>query len=110
MLASCRMTARKRTLLLAGLIGGMAFVVCALVAAGASQARSPCPPFEPVRLTGTLIEVRQDNAVVPNEPAILEGVPRSVCLSPADAFRETSMVTLADCDFPEFFVKAALTP
>jgi hypothetical protein len=103
------MTAKKRTLLLAGLTGGIAFVVCAIVA-GASHARSPCRPFQPVRLTGTLIEVRQDNAVVPNEPAILEGVPRSACLSPTDANRETSMVTVADCDFPEFFVNAALTP
>jgi hypothetical protein len=104
------MTASKRTLLSAGLIGGIVFVVCALVAAGASQARSPCPPFQAVRLTGTLIEVRQNNAVVPIEPAILDGVPRSVCLSPTDANRESSMVTVADCDFPEFFVNAALTP
>lgn len=110
MLASCTMTARRRTLLSAGMIGGIAFVVYALVAAGASQARSPCPPSQAVRLTGTLIEVRQNNAVVPNAPALLEGVPRSVCLAPTDAYRETSMVTVADCDFPEFFVKAALTP
>jgi hypothetical protein len=104
------MTAKKRTLLLAALTGGIALVACAIVGAGASHALSPCRPFEVVRLTGTLIEVRQGGAVVPNEQAILDGVPRSACLSPTYTNQQTAAVTVADCDFAEFFVNATLAP
>lgn len=104
------MIARKSILLGAFAAGAIVFVVWALVGAGASHARSPCRPFQPVPLTGTLIEVRQGDTVIPNEEAILEGVPRWTCLAPSDTIQQTATVHVADCDFPEFFVNATLTP
>jgi len=104
------MKTKKRALLLAECTAGIAFVAWAMVGARASHADSPCAPFRVVRLTGTLIEVRQGDVVISNDQAILDGVPRSACVSPTDTTHQTTMVTVADCDFSEFFVNATLAP
>jgi hypothetical protein len=70
---------------------------------------SPCFPFNPVTLMGTLIEVRQGDIVVPSEQAILEGVPRHVCVS-GSAPTPDAGVTVSDCDVPEHAVKTTLVP
>jgi hypothetical protein len=102
------MKTKRRALLLAACTAGIAFVAWAMV--GASQADSPCAPFRVVRLTGTLIDVRQGDVVISNDQAILDGVPRSACVSPTDTTHQTTMVTVADCDFSEFSVNATLAP
>lgn len=103
------MKTKKRALLLAACTGGIALVAW-ILGAGTSHALSPCAPVQVVRLTGTLIEVRQGDAVISNDQAILDGVPRSACVSPTDTTHQTTMVTVADCDFSEFSVNATLAP
>ena len=103
------MSTTKRRLLFAVCAGVCGFIAFAIVGAGPSRAMSPCMPSAPVTLTGTLIEVRQGDTIVPNEQAILEGLPRRACVStigPPDG----GAVTVSDCDFPEYAVKATLVP
>jgi hypothetical protein len=103
------MNTRTRRLLLAVCAGAAGFLACAIVGSRASRAMSPCLPFHPVTLTGTLIEVRQGDTVVPSEQAILEGLPRHVCVSGSVPYPDAG-VTVTDCDFPEHSVKANLVP
>lgn len=104
------MHAGKRKWLLplcAGLVG---FFAPAIVGVDAPRALSPCPPFSPVSLTGTLIEVKQGDTVVPNEQAILEGLPRHTCVTPNGASPPGNIITVTDCDFVQFSVNATLLP
>jgi hypothetical protein len=104
------MSSRNRTILSAICAGVGGFVVCTIVGAGPSRAMSPCRPSTTAPLTGTLVEVRQGDTVVPNEQAILKGVPRRACLSPDRANPRGMTVTVGDCDFPEYTVNATLVP
>jgi len=97
-------------MLFAALTGGIAVVGSLLSGHRASRAREPCRSFQPVQLTGTLIEVRKGELVVPIEPAILDGVPRFICVSPTNLNQQTPWVSAANCDFPELSVNAMLTP
>ena len=103
-------TARIRRILLAASIAAIALIVAALGGEGALRAMEPCRPFQPVQLTGTLVEVRQGEVVIPSEPAILDGVPRFTCVSPTDTNQETTWITAVDCDFPAFSVNVMLAP
>jgi len=105
------MSSRHRTLLLAVCAGVGGFVAYAIVGAGASRAMSPCRAFTPVTLTGALIEVRQGDTIVANDQAILEGLPRRACVSPTNQeIPNGTVVTVSDCDFPEYAVNASLVP
>jgi len=101
---------KKQRILPAGWAGALVLLVTALGGDGATRALEPCPSFRVVRLTGTLLDVRQGDVVVPNEQAILDGVPRAVCVSPTNTSQPTTSVTVADCDFPESFVNVMLGP
>ena len=81
-----------------------------LVGVDAPRALSPCRPFFPVSLTGTLLEVKQGDTIVPNEQAILEGLPRHACVAPNGALPPGDTITVTDCDFVEFSVNATLLP
>ena len=105
------MSATKRRLLFAVCAGVGGFIAYAVIDAGPSRAMSPCMPSTPVTLTGTLIEVRQGDTIVPSEQAILDGLPRRACVSAADQGRpDGSAVTVSDCDFSEYAVNATLVP
>ena len=105
------MKARRRRLLLAVCVSAAGFIVCAIVGSRASRATSPCPPFNSVSLTGTLIEVWHEDGIVSSEQAILDGVPRHVCVvsNGADG-PDGGAVTVSDCDFPEYALRATLVP
>jgi hypothetical protein len=105
------MCTTKRGLSFAVCAGVGGFIAYAIVGAGPLRAMSPCMPSTPVTLTGTLIDVRQGDAIVPNEQAILEGLPRRACVSPTNqGTPDGGAVTVSDCDFPEYAVKATLVP
>ena len=92
-------------------MGAAAFIACAIVGLRPSRATSPCPPFTTVTLTGTLIEVWHEDSIVSSEQAILEGVPRHVCVvSSAGAGPDGGAVAVSDCDFPEYALSATLVP
>ena len=104
------MKAKRRRIVLAALTGGVALVVPLRGGDGSLRAMAPCAPFNVVHLTGTLIEVRQGDAVVPPEQAILDGVPRFACVSPTNTNQQTPWITVVDCDFPTFSVDVMLAP
>ena len=104
------MHAGKRRWLLALAAGVASFFAFVIVGADAPRALTPCRPFLPVTLTGTLIEVKQGDTVVPTEQAILEGLPRQACVSPDGAPPPGNTVTLTDCDFAQFSVNTTLLP
>ena len=103
------MSSRKRTLLLAVCAGVGGFIAYAIAGARPSRA-DPCLPFILAPLNGTLVEVRQGDTVVPNEQAILEGLPRRACVSSNQASSQGATVTVSDCDFQEYAVNATLVP
>lgn len=96
-------------MLLAVCAGAVGFIAYAIVGGRAPRAMSPCKPFDNVMLTGTLIEIRRGDTIVPNEQAILEGIPRQVCVSTVGA-PDGGAVTVSDCDFPQFSATATLVP
>jgi hypothetical protein len=58
---------------------------------------SICPPSSPIRLTGTLIEIRQDDTEVSGDDPILSVVPRVVCLKPRGYSPGERYVEIGDC-------------
>jgi hypothetical protein len=97
-------------LLLAICVGAAGFIAWAIVGLRASRATSPCPPFTTVTLTGTLVEVWHDDGIVSSEQAILDGMPRHVCAVSSAAGPDGGGVTVSDCDFPEYTLRATLVP
>jgi len=105
------MNAEKRKYLLAAGAAVVGFFACVIVGASAPRAMTPCRPYTVVPLTGTLIDVRQGDTIVPNEQAILDGVPFQACVSPTNPGAQPSTtITVTDCQFPEFSVNATLVP
>jgi hypothetical protein len=101
---------RIRWLVLGVLAGVIGFAGHAIVGAGAPKAMSPCQPYKLVRLTGTLVEVRQGDAIIPVEQGIAEGLPRHACVAANSANPTGAMVTVSNCDFSDAFVSATLVP
>ena len=86
-------------------------VVAAVVAVvRASVAMTPCRPSQVAPLTGTLIEVREDDVVVSTEAAILKGLPRRICLRATGPTADDGAIRVVDCDFPNFEITASLAP
>ncbi|HEY4184889.1 MAG TPA: hypothetical protein VGP07_07445 [Polyangia bacterium] len=79
----------------AGLVVATAMIV-ALVAVRLSRATSPCNPYHSVALTGTLVEVRQDDVVVPAGDPIFSALPPTLCFKAPLA--GTRSVFVADCN------------
>ena len=100
----------KRRLLLALVAGVVGCAAWAIVGARSSIAMSPCMPFNTVTLTGTLLEVRQGDTVIPNEQSILDGVPGHVCVIGSQPNPEGKFIVVTDCDFPEYSVNAMVAP
>jgi hypothetical protein len=91
----------------------VAVIVFAAIAivpgAYAPRAMEPCG-VDVVQLTGTLVEVEQDGASASTEAAILDGVPRRVCLSVQHPLAPNTLVQIVDCDFPDFKLNVAVEP
>jgi hypothetical protein len=58
---------------------------------------SSCPPTSPVELTGTLVEVRQNDTALPNDDPIFLVMPRVVCLKPRGYSPGEQFVEISDC-------------
>jgi hypothetical protein len=81
-----------------------------IVAVRGLQAMSPCRPADVAPLTGTLIEVSQDDVPVSTEAAILNGLPRRICLNATDPNGGNDAVRIVDCDYPHFEIDVRLEP
>ena len=69
-----------------------------------------CPPYVAIPQTGTLLEVREGTRVVAGDAAILDQVPRVVCVS-ADVDTDVARaVKLNDCWFPDVAARAMVQP
>ena len=64
-----------------------------------SGAMSPCRPYLPVPLTGTLLEVREGTRVLGTDEAVALQTPPFACLAPV--YSPQAIVTLTDCWFPD---------
>jgi hypothetical protein len=83
---------------------GALVVAGVLLGPSASRATSPCQTSVPVLMTGALVELRQGNEVVGADQAVLDAVPRFVCVQTQSG----TAVTATDCWFPERRVTATL--
>jgi hypothetical protein len=86
--------------------GAVGLAAYAIVGASVPRAMEPCNPTALLPLFGTLVEVRQGDTIVPSEQAVLEGIPRQLCVTPDSS----SIVNVADCDFPAFSVNVVPAP
>ena len=73
-----------------------------------SGAMSPCRPYEPVLLTGTLVEVREGARVLAADEAVSLQTPPFVCLAPVNS--PQAFVDLTDCWFPDVSAEVMLQP
>ena len=67
-----------------------------------SSGTSPCRPSTPVRLTATLVEVRQDDMAVPSDDPIFSVLPRVLCVAPLSGTPDDRSVDVSDCYDPQF--------
>lgn len=58
---------------------------------------SPCPPSAMIRLTGTLVEVRQNGTALPSSDPIFSVVPPCVRLEPKSYSLGEQRVEIRDC-------------
>jgi hypothetical protein len=104
------MSIRRPGSLFAHCAGLAAFAAVAAVCIRAPRAMSPCKPEDVATFSGSLIEVRQGDTIVPSEQAILDGLPRRLCVSGPAAGPSGGFVMVTDCDFAEYAVSVSLAP
>jgi hypothetical protein len=92
------MQTRRRKLIRTAVIGVATFAALASVGARAPHANSPCPPFFPATLTGTLIETRAGDTLIAYDEAIQAGALPRVCVAPTFGGSSTQLVTISDCE------------
>jgi hypothetical protein len=92
------MQTRRRKLIRTAVLGVATFAALASVGARAPRATSPCPPFFPATLTGTLIETREGDTLISYDQAIQAGALRRVCVAPTFGSSSGQTVTITDCE------------